>query len=56
MANQPHEGADVSCEIPPTGSGAEILLWVEPVRVDHEAAVRQVAEAGKEKKIYCEIS
>lgn len=43
--NQPHEGADVSGEVPPAGRGAQILLRVEPVRVDHEAAVRQVAAA-----------
>lgn len=50
--NQPHEGANISGEVPPAGRGAQILLRIEPVRVDHEAAVRQVAAAREGETIH----
>lgn len=39
----PHDGTDVPGQVPATGSGGEVLLRVQPVCVDHEVAVGQVA-------------
>lgn len=40
----PEDGADVSGEVPPTGRGRQVLVRVQPVRVHHEVAVREVSE------------
>lgn len=49
---KPHEGADVSGEIASAGRRAEIFLRVQPVRVHHEATVRQVAAVCKKKHFF----
>lgn len=41
--SSPHDGTDISCQVPATGGGGEILLRVEAVRVNHEVAVGQVS-------------
>lgn len=49
----PHDSTDVSSEVASAGRGAEVLLGVEPVCVNHEVAVRQVA-AMETKKLRCQ--
>lgn len=44
--NSPHDGADVPGQVPAAGGGGEVLLGVQPVRVDHEVAVGQVSVGG----------
>ena len=44
----PHDSTDVSSEVASTGRWTEIFLGVEPVRVDHEVAVRQVTASYRE--------
>lgn len=39
----PHNSADITRQVPPTGSGCEILLGVQPVSVNHEVPICQVA-------------
>lgn len=46
--NLPYESAHVSCEVAPAGRWAEIFLRVEPVRVDHEVTICQVAGMKRE--------
>lgn len=44
----PHESTDISSEVASAGRRAEVLLRVEPICVDHEVAVRQIAAMYKE--------
>lgn len=41
----PNDGAHVPGQVASAGCGAEVFLWVQPVRVDHKVAIRQVAAA-----------
>lgn len=43
LQNPPHDGTDIARQVPPAGSGSEILLGVQPVSVDHEISIGQVA-------------
>lgn len=42
--DSPHDGTDISGQVPAAGSGGEVLLRVQPVSVDHEIAVGQISE------------
>lgn len=43
-ADPPHDGTDITRQVPAAGSGGEILLGVQPVSVNHEISISQVAE------------
>lgn len=43
-ADPPHDGTDVTRQVPATGGGREILLGVQPVSINHEVPIGQVAE------------
>lgn len=38
----PHDGTDITRQVPATGSGGEILLGVQPVSINHEVPIGQV--------------
>jgi len=38
----PHDGTDITGQVPAAGGGGEILLGVQPVRVNHEVSISQV--------------
>ena len=42
-ADPPHDGTDITRQVPAAGGGREILLGVQPVSVDHEVSIGQVA-------------
>ena len=42
-ADPPHDGTDITSQVPTAGSGGEILLGVQPVSVNHEVSISQVA-------------
>lgn len=42
--DSPHDGTDISGQVPAAGSGGEVLLRVQAVSVDHEVAVGQISE------------
>lgn len=43
----PHDGTDITRQVPAAGSGCKILLRVQPVSVNHEVSVGQIAYRGK---------
>lgn len=47
QGDSPHDGAHIPSQVPATGGGGEVLLRVEPVRVDHEVPVGQVSAGRK---------
>lgn len=44
LVRSPHDGTDIPGQVPATGGGGEVLLRVQPIRVDHEVTVGQVSE------------
>ena len=42
-ADPPHNGTDVPGQVPAAGGGSKILLGVQPVGVNHEVSISQVA-------------
>lgn len=42
-ADPPHDGTDITRQVPTAGSRGEILLGVQPVSVNHEVSIGQVA-------------
>lgn len=46
--DSPHDGTHIPGQVPATGGGGEVLLRVEPVRVDHEVPVGQVSAGRKD--------
>lgn len=40
---RPHNGTDVPSQVSATGGGGQVLLRVQPVRVDHEVTIGQVS-------------
>lgn len=46
----PHDGTDITRQVPAAGSGCKILLWVQPVSVNHEVSVGQVAYRREEQE------
>lgn len=39
----PHDGTDITRQVPAAGGGGEVLLGVQPVSVNHEVSISQVA-------------
>lgn len=42
-ADPPHDGTDIPGQVPAAGGGGKIFLGVQPVRVNHEVSISQVA-------------
>lgn len=40
---EPHDGANIPSQVPAAGGGGEVLLRIQPIRVDHEVAIGQVS-------------
>lgn len=51
----PHESTDISSEVASAGRRAQVLLGVEPICVDHEVTVCQIAAMYKEYDAVCEL-
>lgn len=47
--NLPHNRTHVSGKVASAGGGGEVLLGVQPIRIDHEVTIRQISKISIKK-------